>query len=296
MSKSIGCYKLTGLLGKGTYGDVRMAEHNETKVQYACKCISKDMLAKNEATRRQLYREISIMKSLVHENVVKLYDVLQTPNNIYLIVEWVRGGELLDVIDRASRLDEDKSRHYFQQLICALYYVHNQGISHRDIKPENLLVTEHEKLKVSDFGLSNVQEVSEGNANPQHVPEAKRLRSVCGTPNYVAPEVLKREGYNGFKSDVWSCGVVLYVMLTGQLPFHGANTQELLQLILTGTYEVPKDLSPGCLDIIRKMLEVDPEKRLSIGDVTNHPWFKVRFDRTCLRAGVTDHSSGVGLY
>eukprot|EP00759_Apiculatamorpha_spiralis_P046331 PhF_6_TR42779/c1_g1_i1/m.64720 len=234
-AKSIGKYRLTTLLGKGTYGDVRLAEHNETKQPYACKCISKDMLAKNEATRRQLYREIAIMKSLQHENVVKLYDVLQTPNNIYLIVELVKGGELLDVIDKEGKLTEDRARHFFQQLICALFYVHNQGIAHRDIKPENLLVTEEGILKVSDFGLSNIQEVSEAG----EVTETKRLKSVCGTPNYVAPEVLRRDGYNGFKSDVWSCGVVLYVMLTGQLPFHAENTQELLHSIITGTYQMP---------------------------------------------------------
>jgi 5'-AMP-activated protein kinase catalytic alpha subunit len=281
-AKNVGRYRLTTYLGKGTYGDVRLAEHLGTKELFACKCISREMLDKNETQSTLLQREIRIMKSLSHENVVKLFEVLQTPNNIYLIVELVRGGDLRRAMDRGPTFDEDRARTYFQHLICALYYVHNQGVAHRDIKPDNLLLTEKNVLKVADFGLS------QGDCT-----ESMGLVSLCGTPNYVAPEVLKLKsveshvvGYNGFKADVWSCGVVLFEMLAGFLPFQADTTRDLMELILTGTYTVPESLSDEAQDLLHRMLEVDPELRISVKDITNHVWFTVNFDRTGLRAGL----------
>jgi len=172
-----------------------------------------------EGMESQLKREIAIMKILKHKNVIQLKEVLQSQNNIYIVLELITGGELFDKIVKAKKFPENVARRYFQQLISAMDYCHNNGIAHRDLKPENILLDAEGNVKISDFGLSNFS-----NLDPTYL-----MQTTCGTPNYVAPEVLSAKGYVGFRADVWSAGVILYVMLCGCLPFEDENIKQLFQ-------------------------------------------------------------------
>eukprot|EP00760_Papus_ankaliazontas_P019466 PhM_4_TR18027/c12_g1_i1/m.93082 len=268
--KSVGEYHLTTLLGRGTYGDVRRAVSQTTGNEYACKTIARDLLTRHESGRRQVHREISILKLTEHKNIVQLHDVLITNNNIYVLMELVRGGSLLSEIEKVGALTEGRARAVFFQVANAVNYLHTQGIAHRDIKPENVLLTSEGVVKLTDFGLSNIQEVDQDG----NVPTRLRLRSLCGTPNYVAPEVLRREGYNGFASDVWSCGVLLYVLLTGRLPFYSEAPQKLLEMIIEGKYPAMGCGSKDARDIVTKMLAVDVSKRPTMAEVLAHPWLQ----------------------
>jgi hypothetical protein len=174
---------------------------------------------------------------------------------------------------QAKRFDEPTARRYFQQLVLGLRYAHSQGIAHRDIKPENLLLDADGALKISDFGLSNLQP-ADGKA---------LLQTVCGTPNYVAPEVLKERGYNGFLADAWSCGVVLFVMLAGYLPFDDQNVNALFNKIERGDYRMARNFSEPVRDIISRLLTVDPAQRLSMDGIMDHPWFREGLDAATIQ-------------
>eukprot|EP01059_Diplonema_ambulator_P031662 TRINITY_DN5883_c1_g1_i3.p1 TRINITY_DN5883_c1_g1~~TRINITY_DN5883_c1_g1_i3.p1 ORF type:complete len:314 (+),score=20.62 TRINITY_DN5883_c1_g1_i3:7-948(+) len=279
--KTVGKYRLLEVLGEGSFGKVHRAVCAESKEEYAIKCIAKESLAKQEHGKEQLYREIAIMKSLKHKHVVDLCEVLQTSNNIYLVMELVTGGELFRKIQPENGMEESQARKYFQQLICAMHYCHNQQVAHRDLKPENFLLTSDDVLKVSDFGLSNLQFVNEGGT----VSNSLKLRTVCGTPNYVAPEVITTSGgYNGFRADVWSCGVILYHLLAGYLPFRANSVQVLLTKIKTCEPEECPRITPLAKDLLNKLLEKDPQKRITLNDVIHHPWFMVDFDLEEIKA------------
>eukprot|EP01061_Rhynchopus_euleeides_P011322 TRINITY_DN20895_c0_g3_i3.p1 TRINITY_DN20895_c0_g3~~TRINITY_DN20895_c0_g3_i3.p1 ORF type:complete len:236 (+),score=86.05 TRINITY_DN20895_c0_g3_i3:281-988(+) len=234
MPKRIGKYQLDKTLGSGAFSKVKLGIDTETAKNYAIKIIDKEQLQR-EHMEEQLKREIAVMKLLDHENVVKLYEVLQTQRHIYLVLEVVTGGELFDRIVAAKRFDEKTARGFFQQLILGLYYCHTQQVAHRDLKPENLLLDGRDNLKITDFGLSNLQR---GALNDPKGGGAM-LQTVCGTPNYVAPEVLKEAGYNGITADIWSCGVILFVMLAGYLPFDDQNMNALFNKTSLSSTSLP---------------------------------------------------------
>jgi hypothetical protein len=266
--KKVGKYELGKTLGSGSFSKVKLGVDDAGK-QYAVKIIDKEQLIR-ENMEEQLKREISIMKMLNHPFVVGLHDVLQTQNNIYLVLELVTGGELFDRIVSAKKFDEDTGRRFFQQLVVALHFCHKQGVCHRDLKPENLLVDDKGSIKITDFGLANIQAADSG----------KLLMTVCGTPNYVAPEVLKEKGYKGAEADVWSCGVILFVMLAGYLPFDDPNINVLFQKIDKGEYRMCKTFSEPVKDLISKILITDPSKRPTLDWVIRHPWFTKNWDRS----------------
>jgi serine/threonine protein kinase len=268
MGKKIGKYELGPTLGSGAFSKVKLATDGETGMKWAIKIIDKEQLAR-EHLEEQLKREIAIMKALNHPHIVHLREVMQTANHIYMVLEVIKGGELFDRIVECKKFDEDTARRYFQQLVGGVRYCHSQGIAHRDIKPENLLLDEHNNLKISDFGLSNLQPTN----------RAGLLQTVCGTPNYVAPEVLKEKGYDGFKADAWSCGIVLFVMLAGYLPFDDQNQNALFNKIERGDYRMSRHFSEQAKDMISKLIVVDPAKRLSIDQVMQHPWFQKDLDK-----------------
>lgn len=270
MGKKIGKYELGKTLGSGNFSKVKIGTDCENGSTWAIKIIDKEQLQR-ERMEEQLKREIAVMKMLKHENVVQLKEVMQTANHIYLVLELVTGGELFDKIVQAKRFDEPVARRYFHQLIMGVHYCHQQGIAHRDLKPENLLLDSNDTLKIMDFGLSNLQRAD---------GQGTLLQTVCGTPNYVAPEVLKERGYNGLIADIWSCGVVLFVMLAGYLPFDDQNMNALFHKIERGEYRMARHFSDGAKDLISKMLTVDPTKRISIQTIITHPWFQVDFDQT----------------
>ncbi|CUG82099.1 serine-threonine protein kinase, putative [Bodo saltans] len=275
MGKKIGKYELGKTLGTGNFSKVKVGTDAETGETWAIKIIDKEQLAK-ERMEEQLKREIAVMKMLKQANIVQLKEVMQTANHIYLVLELVTGGELFDKIVAAKRFDEPTARKYFHQLISGIHYCHSQGIAHRDLKPENLLLDANDTLKISDFGLSNLQR---GGADGQ----GTLLQTVCGTPNYVAPEVLKERGYNGITADVWSCGVVLFVMLAGFLPFDDPNMNALFNKIERGEYRMARHFSDQAKDLIAKMMTVDPTKRITIQGIVDHPWFQVGFDAKLLK-------------
>ena len=267
--KKVGKYELGKTLGSGSFSKVKLGV-DDTGRQYAVKIIDKEQLIR-ENMEEQLKREISIMKMLNHPNIVNLFDVLQTQNNIYLVLELVTGGELFDRIVSAKKFDEDTGRRFFQQLVVALHFCHKQGVCHRDLKPENLLVDDKGNIKITDFGLANIQAPSEA---------AKLLSTVCGTPNYVAPEVLKEKGYTGSAADVWSCGVILFVMLAGYLPFDDPNINVLFQKIDKGEFRMCKTFTDPVKDLVSKLLTTDPAKRPTLDWVIKHPWFTKNWDRS----------------
>jgi serine/threonine protein kinase len=275
MGKKIGKYDLGKTIGSGNFSKVKQAVDTEANTMWAVKIIDKEQLQK-ERMEEQLKREIAVMKKLSHPNVVQLREVMQTANHIYLVLELVSGGELFDKIVAAKRFDEPKARRYFHQLIMGIQFCHRQGIAHRDLKPENLLLDQHDNLKIMDFGLSNLQRAD---------GQGTLLQTVCGTPNYVAPEVLKEKGYNGLVADIWSCGVVLFVMLAGYLPFDDGNMNALFNKIERGEYRMARHFSEQAKDLISKMLTVDPAKRYTLDDIVAHPWFMQGFDAKLLSTG-----------
>ncbi|XAR68728.1 Non-specific serine/threonine protein kinase [Bertholletia excelsa] len=202
-----GKYELGKLIGYGGFGKVYQAKHSSTGQIVALKAISKQKVLKGGFTAH-VKREISIMRRLRHPHIVRFSEVLATKKKIYFVMEFAKGGELFNKLKK-GRFGEDLSRRYFQQLISAVDYCHSHGVYHRDLKPENLLLDENWDLKVADFGLSAVSD--------QIRPDGL-LHTLCGTPAYVAPEVLAKKGYDGSKVDVWSCGIILYVMTAGYLP------------------------------------------------------------------------------
>lgn len=275
MVKTVGGYELGEVLGKGSFSTVRKAIHQTTRQVFAVKIIDKQLLVK-ENMEAQLKREIAVMKGLKHENVMQLVEVLQTTKNVYIVLELVTGGELFEKIVQSKKIPEDLARKYFQQLVFGLYYCHVMGIAHRDLKPENLLLDDTATLKISDFGLSNLQRQS---------PSGKTWKMVtcCGTPNYVAPEVLREAGYNGFKADVWSSGVILFVMCAGYLPFHDAHVNKLFAKISKADYTMCPTFTDQLKDLIGKMLDPNPDTRITLEQLVNHSWFTPGVDQAKLQ-------------
>jgi serine/threonine protein kinase len=270
--KKIGEYELGRVLGEGSYSKVRHGVDLRTSLAYAIKIIDKRQLAV-EQMQGQLCREIAILKLLDHDNVVRMHEVMQTTKTIYIVLELVNGCELYELLPQI-RGNEPEARFFFQQLIMGLRYCHHNNVAHRDLKPENILVDlKTRRLKISDFGLANMQPAPSASGG-----QGALMRTVCGTPNYVAPEVLKEQGYNGFRADLWSAGVILFVMITGQLPFEDKNTTNLYSKIERGEYRVPSTVSNGARDLISRMLVVDPNERYSLEDIMRHPWFAENFD------------------
>jgi 5'-AMP-activated protein kinase catalytic alpha subunit len=212
----------------------------------------------------QIKREISVMRLVRHPNVVQLHEVMASKSKIYFAMEYVRGGELFARVAR-GRLKEDNARRYFHQLIGAVDFCHSRGVYHRDLKPENLLVDEHGNLKVSDFGLSALRECQKQDG---------LLHTTCGTPAYVAPEIINKKGYDGAKADIWSCGVILFVLLAGYLPFHDANLMEMYRRISRGDVKYPQWFSSDLRRFMSKLLDPNPNTRIAIEKLVEHPWFK----------------------
>ncbi|KAL6905753.1 hypothetical protein ACP4OV_003354 [Aristida adscensionis] len=257
-------YELGRLLGKGTFGKVHYARNLESNRSVAIKMMDKERVLK-VGLSEQIRREITTMRLVAHKNIVQLHEVMATRNNIYFVMEYVKGGELFDKIEKSGKLTEGAAHKYFQQLISAVDYCHSRGVYHRDLKPENLLLDENENLKVSDFGLSALS-------------DSKRqdglLHTSCGTPAYVAPEVISKTGYDGAKSDIWSCGVVLFVLVAGYLPFRGPNLMEMYRKIQLGDFRCPSWFSSKLKKLLYKILDPNPSTRISIQKIKESTWFR----------------------
>ncbi|XP_054801131.1 CBL-interacting serine/threonine-protein kinase 23-like [Prosopis cineraria] len=260
----VGKYELGRTLGEGNFAKVKFARNTETGENVAIKILDKEKLLKHKMIG-QIKREISTMKLIRHPNVIRLYEVMASKTKIYIVLEFVTGGELFDKISSKGRLKEDEARKYFQQLICAVDYCHSRGVFHRDLKPENLLLDANGVLKVSDFGLS---------ALPQQVREDGLLHTTCGTPNYVAPEVIHNKGYDGAKADLWSCGVILFVLLAGFLPFEESNLVALYKKIFKADFTCPQWFSTSAKKLIKRILDPNPATRITMAELIENEWFK----------------------
>ncbi|KZV40872.1 hypothetical protein F511_22811 [Dorcoceras hygrometricum] len=259
-------YEVGKLLGQGTFAKVYHARNLQTNMSVAVKMIDKEKIFK-AGMMDQIKREISVMSLVRHPNIVQLYEVMASKTKVYFVMEYIKGGELFNKVAK-GKLKEEAARKYFQQLISAVDFCHSRGVYHRDLKPENLLLDEYGNLKVSDFGLSALA-------------ESKRqdglLHTTCGTPAYVAPEVINRRGYDGSKADIWSCGVILYVLLAGYLPFHDSNLMEMYKKIGKAEFKFPSGMSPDARKLIHKMLDPDPNTRISMSKIVENSWFRKGF-------------------
>ncbi|XP_072980949.1 serine/threonine protein kinase OSK1-like [Typha angustifolia] len=259
-------YKLGKTLGIGSFGKVKIAEHILTGHKVAIKILNRRTIRKMEMEEK-VKREIKILRLFMHPHIIRLYEVIDTNTDIFVVMEYVKSGELFDYIVERGRLQEDETRRFFQQIISGIEYCHRNMVVHRDLKPENLLLDSRCNVKIADFGLSNVMR------------DGHFLKTSCGSPNYAAPEVISGKLYAGPEVDVWSCGVILYALLCGTLPFDDENIPNLFKKIKSGIYTLPSHLSASARDLIPRMLVVDPMKRITIREIREHPWFQARLPR-----------------
>lgn len=247
---------------------MKYAINTETNEPCAIKVLDKEQIQKLNMGN-QIKKEISIMKTLRHKYIVGMKEVLASKTKIFIVLDLVTGGELFDKIVSVGRFNEVKARFYFSQLIEGVEYCHSQGVCHRDLKPENLLLDEHGNLKISDFGLSSLYV---GDADGNGTKRTEILHTTCGTPNYVAPEVLADAGYDGKKADAWSIGVILYVLLAGFLPFDESTITALFAKIQACEFSYPAWFSTEVRNFIGLILVNDPKKRISVPEMRVHPW------------------------
>ncbi|KAJ0110463.1 hypothetical protein Patl1_00675 [Pistacia atlantica] len=301
----VGKYELGRTLGEGSFAKVKFAKNVETGEFVAIKVVDRDQVLRHKMVE-QIKREISTMKLIKHPNVIKIIEVMASKTKIFIVLEFIDGGELFDKIAKNGRLKEDEARRYFQQLINAVDYCHSRGVYHRDLKPENLLLDSYGVLKISDFGLSafsqqvqNVKTWERFHVPWQLLKISRRLskafceifkvkadlltcfllqadgllHTACGTPNYVAPEVLNDKGYDGRTSDVWSCGVILFVLMAGFLPFDESNLLALYKKICRADFSCPPWFSPAARKFIKRILDPNPLTRITIPQILEDEWF-----------------------
>lgn len=254
----VGFYDIERTIGKGNFAVVKLARHRITKTEVAIKIIDKSQL--DASNLKKVYREVDIMKRLDHPHIIKLYQVMETKNMIYIVSEYASKGEIFDYIARYGRMMEQAARRKFWQILSAVEYCHDRRIVHRDLKAENLLLDANMNIKIADFGFSN------------YYTNGELLATWCGSPPYAAPEVFEGKRYTGPEIDIWSLGVVLYVLVCGALPFDGSTLQSLRDRVLSGRFRIPYFMSEDCESLIRKMLVLDPLKRYTIEQIKKHRW------------------------
>ncbi|XP_077418878.1 serine/threonine-protein kinase BRSK2-like isoform X7 [Vanacampus margaritifer] len=255
----VGPYRLEKTLGKGQTGLVKLGIHCVTCQKVAIKIVNREKLS--ESVLMKVEREIAILKLIEHPHVLKLHDVYENKKYLYLVLEHVSGGELFDYLVKKGRLTPKEARKFFRQIISALDFCHSHSICHRDLKPENLLLDEKNNIRIADFGMASLQ-----------VGESL-LETSCGSPHYACPEVIRGEKYDGRKADAWSCGVILFALLVGALPFDDDNLRNLLEKVKLGVFHMPHFIPPECQNLLQGMIEVDASKRLTLEQIQKHTWY-----------------------
>eukprot|EP01102_Stenamoeba_stenopodia_P007926 TRINITY_DN2237_c0_g1_i1.p1 TRINITY_DN2237_c0_g1~~TRINITY_DN2237_c0_g1_i1.p1 ORF type:complete len:515 (-),score=104.42 TRINITY_DN2237_c0_g1_i1:120-1664(-) len=259
-------------LGSGAFGKVKKAVHKVTGAEAAIKIIRLarvlNLYKKPDVAKRKLEREMKILTLLNHPNIVKLYDSIEGEDEIYLVMELVKGGQLSTYLLEKKKLDETEARKFFRQLVSGIEYCHGNLITHRDLKLENILLDEKGDCKIADFGFSNM------------IQPGQLFNTFCGSPLFVPPELILKQAYHGPPVDIWALGVMLFTMVAGYLPFweSKASMQSLLRKVVNGKFTLPKNLSPECADLIQRMLTVDPQKRITIDEIRPHPWVTQGYD------------------
>jgi len=260
---SIDKYEITEELGRGAFSIVKLAIDKETGQKFAVKIINKTTIGQDMS---RLATEISILKQVDHPNVIVLKETVDTKNCLFIITELVTGGELFDKIVELGSYSESKAASVIRKMVSAIGYLHGKGIVHRDLKPENLLLKDDKditEIKIADFGLSKIVETK------------LMMQTACGTPGYVAPEILQTKGYDK-EVDLWSIGVIAYILLCGFPPFYNDNIAELFEQIMKAEYDFPHEywhtISAEAKDFVRKLLVVDPKERMTADEALKHPW------------------------
>uniref|UniRef100_A0A8C5HFL6 Serine/threonine-protein kinase BRSK2-like n=1 Tax=Gouania willdenowi TaxID=441366 RepID=A0A8C5HFL6_GOUWI len=263
----VGPYRLEKTLGKGQTGLVKLGVHCITGQKVAIKIVNREKLS--ESVLMKVEREIAILKLIEHPHVLKLHDVYENNKYLYLVLEHVSGGELFDYLVKKGRLTPKEARKFFRQIISALDFCHNHSICHRDLKPENLLLDEKNNIRIADFGMASLQ-----------VGDSL-LETSCGSPHYACPEVIRGEKYDGRRADVWSCGVILFALLVGALPFDHDNLRQLLEKVKSGVFHMPHFIPPDCQSLLKGMIEVNPDKRLTLEVIQKHAWYQSGRNEPC---------------
>lgn len=238
----------------------------------AIKILEKERIT-DVADVERVAREIHILKLIRHPNIIQLYEIIETPKQLYLIMEYASGGELFDYIVANTKLPEQEASKFFQQIVSGVEYIHQLNIVHRDLKPENLLLDHNKNIKIVDFGLSNTYGPGE------------LLKTACGSPCYAAPEMIAGKKYLGANVDVWSCGVIMFALICGFLPFEDPDTSKLYKKILSGEFKIPSFVSKAATSLLHKILNTDPEKRFKLSQVQEHEWFQL-FQPVCRNKGL----------
>jgi len=265
----IGKYRLLKTIGKGNFAKVKLAKHIPTGKEVAIKIIDKTQL--NPGSLQKLFREVRIMKTLDHPNIVKLYQVIETEKTLYLVMEYASGGEVFDYLVLHGRMKEKEARAKFRQIVSAVQYCHQKKIIHRDLKAENLLLDSEMNIKIADFGFSN-----------EFVP-GNKLDTFCGSPPYAAPELFQGKKYDGPEVDVWSLGVILYTLVSGSLPFDGSTLRELRERVLRGKYRIPFYMSTDCENLLKKFLVLNPTRRASLEVIMKDKWMNMGYEEEELK-------------
>ncbi|XP_063061610.1 serine/threonine-protein kinase SIK3 homolog isoform X2 [Engraulis encrasicolus] len=256
----VGYYEIERTIGKGNFAVVKLATHVITKAKVAIKIVDKTQL--DDENLKKIFREVQIMKMLRHPHIIRLYQVMETERMIYLVTEYASGGEIFDHLVAHGRMAEKDARRKFKQIVAAVHFCHCRNIVHRDLKAENLLLDHNLNIKIADFGFSNL------------FSRGQLLKTWCGSPPYAAPELFEGKEYDGPKVDIWSLGVVLYVLVCGALPFDGSTLQNLRARVLSGKFRIPFFMSTDCEYLIRHMLVLDPSRRLSMEQICKNKWMR----------------------
>ncbi|AFP65499.1 SNF1-related kinase (nucleomorph) [Chroomonas mesostigmatica CCMP1168] len=273
-TERIGPYHLGRTIGMGSFGKVRIGKHELITQSVAIKILNRKRINLLDVDEK-VYREIDVLKITNHPHIMAMFEVLYSPTDIFVITEYLNGGELYDYLSCEVELDEEDCRRFFQQLISGIDYFHRHSIIHRDLKPENILLDLYRNIKIADFGLSNV--MLDGNL----------IKTSCGSPNYASPEIVLGNSYLGPEVDVWSLGVILFALLGKELPFDDDNISVLYRKISFGLFSIPDGLSDGAKNLLNQMLTANPLKRITIDGIRRHYWFTTRLARylsfPCLR-------------
>ncbi|XP_018017402.1 serine/threonine-protein kinase NIM1-like [Hyalella azteca] len=257
LGRRVGLYRFRGELGQGNFSTVRLAFHQLTRDKVAVKVIDKTKL--DPRTQRMLAREISNMDAVAHPNIIRLFEVVETVSKIHLVLEYAGGGELFNFISTEGKLKEGDAVAVFSQLLSAVSYLHALSIVHRDIKAENVFITRRLRVKLGDLGFST--RISE--------PD-QPLTTFCGSPPYAAPELYKDASYAGPGVDVWALGILLFFILTAEMPFRANTVSALKRHILAGAFTFPSHVSPAAQDLIKKILVQEPHLRLTTAGIAEH--------------------------
>lgn len=262
--KFVGSYILDKTLGVGATGKVKLAHHSRNGEKVGVKIIRKDLFYEKPNLKIKVHREISVMKLMFHPHIIKIYDVLEDSKYLFLIIEYASHGELFNYLVKKRRIRSKEALRFFQQIISGLEYCHKHRICHRDLKLENILLDNVQNIKIADFGMASLS-----------IPNTM-LKTFCGSPHYASPEIVSNEPYNGMKADIWSCGVILYALLTGKLPFdeENDNIRRLFNKIRFESPKIPRTIPLDCKELIKSLLVINPDKRATIEKIKNNKWFK----------------------